>query len=95
MPWYDYPIAEQKEILMLLHSAQNAMELWIGPIAPLNVESAMEVCVTYDLGCNDIFIELHFVSDNQKHLFNIDHDNEYVRIGCCYVIISIVCNVGI
>nr|QGW45437.1 odorant receptor 64 [Bradysia odoriphaga] len=43
IPWYDYPLAEQKKVLLLLHSSQNAMELWIGPVAPLNVESAMEI----------------------------------------------------
>lgn len=43
MPFYDYPVSEQKQILLLLHSSQNAMELWIGPFAPLNVESALEI----------------------------------------------------
>ncbi|XP_037040732.1 odorant receptor 67d-like [Bradysia coprophila] len=43
IPWYEYPLTEQKKVLLLLHSSQNAMELWIGPVAPLNVESAMEI----------------------------------------------------
>lgn len=42
--WYLFPLADQRELLMLLMKTQRSLELWIGPMAPLNVESALKVC---------------------------------------------------
>lgn len=43
-PWYEYPIQVQNTILILLHASSfNTMELWIGPFAPQNVQTALQV----------------------------------------------------
>lgn len=39
-PWYEYPVSVQKTYLaLMLASSVNTTELWIGPIAPLNIET--------------------------------------------------------
>lgn len=43
--WYLFPVADQRDILILLERSQSAREMWIGNLAPLNVESGTQVRV--------------------------------------------------
>lgn len=42
-PWYLYDQRDKRMILGLLQMCQNFKELWIGPLAPLNVETGSNV----------------------------------------------------
>lgn len=41
--WYRFPIAEQKDMCRALLRAQSSKELWMGPFAPLNLETSSKV----------------------------------------------------
>lgn len=42
-PWYLYDQRDKRMILALLQMCQNFKEIWIGPLAPLNVETGTNV----------------------------------------------------
>lgn len=44
--WYRFPIAEQKDICRALLRVQSSKELWMGPLAPLNLETSSKVNAT-------------------------------------------------
>lgn len=43
MPWYQMPVAFQKQILCAIHSAQNGDVLTMGPLGDLDFEMATTV----------------------------------------------------
>lgn len=47
--FYEWPQKDIKIMLLLLMRSQNIKDLWIGPFAPLNFETATDVSIYFKL----------------------------------------------
>lgn len=43
MPWYTFPVEQQKNIALMLNRMHNGVSLTIGPFSELNFETATKV----------------------------------------------------
>ncbi|XP_055596885.1 putative odorant receptor 83c [Uranotaenia lowii] len=41
--WYDLPVEEQKMLAIVLHKSQNSVEMTIGGLALLNMETFVQI----------------------------------------------------
>lgn len=77
--WYEYPLQVQKTFLMLLQLSSiqtKQAELWVGPFAPLNVETGIKVRKAKEEIVLVDFNSIGFILDDKKYIFVLLHGHE-------------------
>lgn len=74
-PWYMYDEADKRLLLGLIQMCQSTRTLWIGPLAPLNVETGTNASETHTHNTLIVILSFFFsFTDCTKH-FHVLHND--------------------